>query len=48
VTGHSLGAAMSTFAAADLNNLGYSVILYNYGSPRVGDNNFYSWFANAF
>ncbi|CBX94471.1 similar to lipase [Plenodomus lingam JN3] len=36
VTGHSLGAAIATFAAAQLRNSGYTVALYNYGSPRIG------------
>ncbi|KAF2403878.1 alpha/beta-hydrolase [Trichodelitschia bisporula] len=36
-TGHSLGGAMATFAAAELRNLGYNVDLCTFGSPRVGD-----------
>ncbi|KAF2092227.1 alpha/beta-hydrolase [Saccharata proteae CBS 121410] len=38
-TGHSLGAAIADFAAAELRNDGYNVKLYTYGSPRVGDLN---------
>ncbi|EXJ92291.1 hypothetical protein A1O3_00841 [Capronia epimyces CBS 606.96] len=36
-TGHSLGAALATLAAADLRNGGYGVSLYTYGSPMVGN-----------
>lgn len=39
-TGHSLGAALSTLTALDLKRYGYDVIVYNIGSPRVGDENF--------
>ncbi|KAI9814195.1 MAG: hypothetical protein M1827_003361 [Pycnora praestabilis] len=35
-TGHSLGAAIADFAAAELRNQGYSVALYTFGSPRIG------------
>jgi predicted lipase len=34
-TGHSLGGAIATLAAADLRNLGYQVTLYSFGAPRV-------------
>lgn len=45
VTGHSLGAAMAVFAAADIKHVGYDVeALYTFGEPRCGDTNF----ANAF
>ncbi|KAH0544741.1 hypothetical protein FGG08_001108 [Glutinoglossum americanum] len=37
VTGHSLGAAIATLAAAELRNSGHTVALYNYGSPKVGN-----------
>jgi len=37
VTGHSLGAAMASIFTARLTELGYNVILYTFGSPRVGD-----------
>lgn len=36
VTGHSLGGAIATLAAAQLRNTGYTVALYNFGSPRIG------------
>lgn len=43
ITGHSLGAALATLCAFDAAaNLGASPILYNYGSPRVGDSGFVS------
>ncbi|KAB2579469.1 Lipase class 3 [Lasiodiplodia theobromae] len=35
-TGHSLGGAVATLAAADLRNSGYNVVLYTYGAPRIG------------
>ncbi|KAJ4286232.1 hypothetical protein N0V90_013266 [Kalmusia sp. IMI 367209] len=34
-TGHSLGGAIATLAAADLRNSGYRVTLYSFGAPRV-------------
>ncbi|KAI9738707.1 MAG: hypothetical protein M1834_008212 [Cirrosporium novae-zelandiae] len=37
VTGHSLGGAIATLAAAELRNAGYTAALYTYGSPRVGN-----------
>ncbi|EDU49952.1 lipase precursor [Pyrenophora tritici-repentis Pt-1C-BFP] len=36
VTGHSLGAAIATLAAANMRHDGYTVALYNFGSPRIG------------
>lgn len=39
-TGHSLGAALATLTGLDLKRNGYNVIMYNIGSPRVGDVNF--------
>ncbi|KAK4935205.1 hypothetical protein LTR10_023705 [Elasticomyces elasticus] len=36
-TGHSLGGALATLAAADLRNSGYDIALYTYGSPMVGN-----------
>jgi hypothetical protein len=36
-TGHSLGGAVATLAAAVLRNSGISVDLYTYGAPRVGN-----------
>jgi len=43
VTGHSLGAAISILCAVELAQLGYSssrIHVYNYGLPRVGNENF--------
>ena len=42
VTGHSLGGALATFAAADIKrNIGNSKItIYTYGSPRTGNQAF--------
>jgi len=37
VTGHSLGGAVGTLAAAYLRKAGYPCDLYTYGSPRVGN-----------
>ena len=37
VTGHSLGAAMATLFAARVNHRQGDVVLYTYGSPRVGN-----------
>lgn len=34
-TGHSLGGAIATLAAADLRTQGYNVALYSFGAPRV-------------
>jgi len=39
-TGHSLGAALAQLTAMDLLKAGYSVAMYNFGQPRVGDKNF--------
>ncbi|BCR89853.1 lipase family protein [Aspergillus chevalieri] len=36
-TGHSLGGALATIAATVLRNEGYTIDLYTYGSPRVGN-----------
>lgn len=43
ITGHSLGGAVATLAAADLRSQGYAADLYTYGSPRVGNGAFASW-----
>ncbi len=43
VTGHSLGAAMSTFAALDIKqqiNPKNEIIFYSFGSPRTGNQAF--------
>ncbi|OJK04868.1 hypothetical protein ASPACDRAFT_1851828 [Aspergillus aculeatus ATCC 16872] len=37
LTGHSLGGALATIGATVLRNAGYSVQLYSYGAPRVGN-----------
>ncbi|RAL08914.1 lipase family protein [Aspergillus homomorphus CBS 101889] len=36
-TGHSLGAALAAVAATVLRNDGYTVDLYNFGQPRIGN-----------
>ncbi|KAH7402534.1 Alpha/Beta hydrolase protein [Pyrenochaeta sp. MPI-SDFR-AT-0127] len=46
VTGHSLGAAIATLAAASLRNSGYTVALYNFGSPRIGGSKISSYISN--
>lgn len=46
VTGHSLGAAVGTLAAAELRTKGTSSDLYNYGSPRVGNDVFADFVRN--
>lgn len=43
VTGHSLGAALATLTAIDLNKAGLTSSLYNFGSPRVGNDKFSSY-----
>jgi triacylglycerol lipase len=40
ITGHSLGAALATLAAARMSGDGASRAVYAYGSPRVGDAEF--------
>jgi len=45
IMGHSLGAALATIMATDFMENGFDRFdLYTYGSPRVGDKNFYEWF----
>lgn len=44
VTGHSLGGAVATLAAADLFALTPDLTLYTFGSPRVGDLAFATYF----
>ncbi|CAH0057455.1 unnamed protein product [Clonostachys solani] len=39
-TGHSLGGAIASMAAANLRDTGFSVDLYTYGAPRVGNDVF--------
>ncbi|KAH6719651.1 lipase [Leptodontidium sp. MPI-SDFR-AT-0119] len=40
LTGHSLGGAVATIAAAYLRKAGYPCDIYSYGSPRVGNEAF--------
>ncbi|RAL03111.1 lipase family protein [Aspergillus ibericus CBS 121593] len=37
ITGHSYGAALAAVAATVFRNAGYTVELYNYGQPRIGN-----------
>ncbi|EPE10300.1 lipase [Ophiostoma piceae UAMH 11346] len=46
VTGHSLGGAVATIAAAELRSKGYTVDLFTYGSPRVGNTGFVSYLSS--
>ena len=50
VTGHSLGAALSTVAAYDtkIEFPNTQLFLYNMGSPRVGNTAFYTKFKELF
>jgi predicted lipase len=51
VTGHSLGAALATFAMLDMKeNLKFTnpIKFYSFGSPRVGDQIFTNYFMNMF
>jgi predicted lipase len=40
VTGHSLGAAMATLTALDFLSDGIKNTMYNFGSPRIGNDEF--------
>jgi len=40
VGGHSLGGAIATICGLDLKILGYNTIVYNFASPRIGDDAF--------
>lgn len=42
ITGHSLGAAMATYTAQELNwlKMGDSIKLFTFGSPRLGDHHY--------
>ena len=45
LTGHSLGAALSTIMAASCSSAGLSIAgHYNFGSPRVGDSSFTTFY----
>lgn len=46
VTGHSLGGAVATLAAAHLRAAGFPADLYTYGSPRVGNDAFVRFVTN--
>ncbi len=51
VTGHSLGAALATFAALDIKtklNPKTSILFYTYGSPRAGDQGFTDYLLTQF
>jgi triacylglycerol lipase len=49
ITGHSLGGALATLAAAKLQAFGYPVQgIYTFGSPRVGDMEFFNHFSQIF
>jgi hypothetical protein len=46
LTGHSLGGALATIACAELLNLNYNIkSLYTFGSPRVGNKEFFTMFS---
>ncbi|KAJ3459934.1 hypothetical protein MRS44_016007 [Fusarium solani] len=46
ITGHSLGGAIASLAAAELRNNGYNVDLYTFGAPRVGDDALSTYITN--
>ena len=43
VTGHSYGGAIATITATEFRRLGYTVELYTYGAPRIGNDMFSSF-----
>ena len=45
-TGHSLGGAIATIAAAELRAKGYTVDLLTYGSPRIGNKGLVSFLSS--
>jgi hypothetical protein len=47
ISGHSLGAAVSTIVGLDLNQKGYSTVVYNFASPRVGNKLFQELIDNS-
>jgi len=48
VTGHSLGAALATFTAIDIQEAGIGPVrLYMFGCPRVGNSAFATWASNT-
>ena len=40
VTGHSLGGALAQLTSMDLFKAGFSPLVYNFGQPRTGDQNY--------
>jgi triacylglycerol lipase len=46
ILGHSLGAAITSYAALDLVNEGYNVEVYSYASPRAGNIRFANYYNN--
>jgi hypothetical protein len=45
-TGHSLGGAIASLAAAQLRNDGYNVALYSFGSPRIAGSKLSDYITN--
>lgn len=45
-TGHSLGGAVASLAAAQLRNDGYDVALYTFGSPRIAGSKLSNYITN--
>lgn len=45
-TGHSLGGAIASLAAAALRNNGYDVALYTFGAPRIAGSKLSSYITN--
>jgi hypothetical protein len=48
VTGHNVGAALALLTAVDLKAAGYNVVVYNTGSPRVGNFEFANYAGTQF
>ena len=46
ITGHSIGAAIATLAAAELRAMNYTADTYTFGSPRVGNEAFAEFVTN--
>lgn len=45
-TGHSLGGAIASLAAADMRNKGYDVALYTFGAPRIAGSKLSTYITN--